>query len=39
MDGIAARRLTAPELERNFADIHVPLDRKRALVEASRCYF
>jgi glutamate synthase (NADPH/NADH) small chain len=39
MDGIAARRLTADELERNFADIHVPLDRKRALIEASRCYF
>lgn len=39
MDGIAARRLTAQQLEQNFADIHVPLDRKRALVEASRCYF
>jgi dihydropyrimidine dehydrogenase (NAD+) subunit PreT len=39
MDGIAARRLTAQELEGNFADIHVPLDRKRALIEASRCYF
>jgi dihydropyrimidine dehydrogenase (NAD+) subunit PreT len=39
MDGIAAGRLTADELERNFSDIHVPLDRKRALVEASRCYF
>jgi dihydropyrimidine dehydrogenase (NAD+) subunit PreT len=39
MDGIAARRLTAKKLEQNFADIHVPLDRKRALIEASRCYF
>jgi len=39
MEGIAARRLAAEELERNFADIHVPLDRKRALIEASRCYF
>ena len=39
MDGIAAGRLTAAELERNFSDIHVPLDRKRALVEANRCYF
>ena len=29
MDGIAAGRLTAAELERNFSDIHVPLDRKR----------
>ena len=39
MDDIAARRLGPEELERNFADIHVPLDRKRALIEASRCYF
>jgi len=37
--GIAARRLSADELTRNFADIHVPLDRERALIEASRCYF
>ena len=35
----AARRLSADELARNFADIHVPLDRERALIEASRCYF
>jgi len=39
MDDIAARRLEADELERKFADIHVPLDRKRALIESSRCYF
>src|SRR5438445_13821634 len=39
MDDIAARRLGPDELERNFADIHVPLDRKRALIEASRCLF
>ena len=37
--GIAARRLGAEDLARNFADIHVPLDRERALIEASRCYF
>ncbi|MBS0220468.1 MAG: NAD(P)-dependent oxidoreductase [Proteobacteria bacterium] len=37
--GIASRRLSAEELSRNFADIHVPLDRERALIEASRCYF
>src|SRR5689334_6677691 len=35
----AARRLSADELARNFADIHVPLDRERSLIEASRCYF
>jgi dihydropyrimidine dehydrogenase (NAD+) subunit PreT len=37
--GIAARRLAPEELERNFADIHVPLDRRRALIEADRCHF
>lgn len=36
---IAAGRLSAEELAHNFADVHPPLDRKRALVEASRCYF
>ncbi|SJZ74041.1 glutamate synthase (NADPH/NADH) small chain [Enhydrobacter aerosaccus] len=36
---LAAQRLTADEIARNFSDIHPPLDRKRALVEASRCYF
>ena len=36
---IAAGRLSAAELDRNFADIHPPLDRKQALIEASRCYF
>ena len=36
---IAARRLAPGELGENFADIHPPLDRKQALVEASRCYF
>jgi glutamate synthase (NADPH/NADH) small chain len=36
---IAANRLTAGEYRRNFDDIEPPLDRKRALVEASRCYF
>lgn len=36
---IAAGRLSAEELARNFADVHPPLDRKRALVESSRCYF
>ena len=35
----AAGRLSAAELDRNFADIHPPLDRKQALIEASRCYF
>ena len=37
--GIAAGRLTAADYETNFADIEVPLDAKRALVDSSRCYF
>jgi len=38
-DGIAAGRL-APELYHdNFADLHPPLDRHEAFVEADRCYF
>ncbi|HUN49939.1 MAG TPA: NAD(P)-dependent oxidoreductase [Candidatus Sulfotelmatobacter sp.] len=36
---IASARLGAEALAENFADIHPPLDRKRALVESSRCYF
>ncbi|HEX2890752.1 NAD(P)-dependent oxidoreductase [Vineibacter terrae] len=36
---IAANRLSADQYQRNFDDIEAPLDRKRALVEASRCYF
>ena len=36
---IAAGRLPAAELAENFADAHPPLDRSRALIEASRCYF
>lgn len=36
---IAANRLPREDYERNFDDIEPPLDRKQALVEASRCYF
>ncbi len=36
---IAAGRLDAAAYAGNFADLHPPLDRKGALVEASRCYF
>ena len=36
---IAAGRLDAERLGRNFADAHPPLDRGTALIEASRCYF
>jgi glutamate synthase (NADPH/NADH) small chain len=36
---IAAGRLPAEQYERNFDDVEPPLERKHALVEASRCYF
>jgi dihydropyrimidine dehydrogenase (NAD+) subunit PreT len=37
--GIAAARLGREAYERNFADLHPPLDAHEALVEADRCYF
>ncbi len=36
---IAAGRLDAAALARNFADISPPLTRDQAVVEANRCYF
>jgi dihydropyrimidine dehydrogenase (NAD+) subunit PreT len=36
---IAAGRLPPEAYRENFADIHPPLDRKAALVEANRCLF
>lgn len=36
---IRAGRLPDSAYAANFADVHPPLDRKAALVEASRCYF
>ncbi|HSG97356.1 MAG TPA: NAD(P)-dependent oxidoreductase [Woeseiaceae bacterium] len=32
-------RLSRDEIEANFADLHPPLSRSAALVEADRCYF
>ncbi|MGH8167400.1 MAG: NAD(P)-dependent oxidoreductase [Woeseiaceae bacterium] len=32
-------RLSAAEIERNFNDLHPPLSRPEALIEADRCYF
>ncbi len=37
--GIAAGRLPAGAYAENFSDLHPPLDRHEALVEADRCYF
>ena len=36
---IRANRLDADEIDRNFADLHPPLGRSEALIEADRCYF
>ncbi len=38
-DGISAGRLTVAEYAANFADLHPPLERHEAFVEAGRCYF
>ncbi|WP_436639825.1 NAD(P)-dependent oxidoreductase [Microbaculum sp. FT89] len=36
---IAAGRLTAEDYKRNFSDLHPPLTRHEATVEADRCFF
>jgi len=36
---IRTGRLSEAEIESNFTDMHPPLDRPGALVEADRCYF
>ncbi len=38
-DGIASGRLAPDDYAANFADLHPPLARHEALVEADRCYF
>ena len=37
--GIHGGRLAPADYERNFSDLHPPLDRHEALVAADRCYF
>jgi dihydropyrimidine dehydrogenase (NAD+) subunit PreT len=36
---VCASRLSRDEIEANFADLHPPLARAEALIEADRCYF
>ena len=36
---IAGKRLPRPLYEKNFSDLHPPLDHREALVESERCYF
>ncbi|MEQ1900042.1 MAG: NAD(P)-dependent oxidoreductase [Devosia sp.] len=38
-DGIVAGRLAPSQYADNFSDLHPPLDRHEAFVEADRCYF
>ncbi len=38
-DRIRAGRLAKSEIDENFADLHPPLSRSEALIEADRCYF
>ncbi len=38
-DGIAPGRLAPEQYAANFSDLHPPLDRHEAFVEADRCYF
>ncbi len=36
---VKSARLTREEIDSNFADLHPPLKRPEALIEADRCYF
>lgn len=38
-DGVQSGRLQPDDYTRNFADVHPPLSRHEAFVEAERCYF
>lgn len=37
--GVRTNRLHKDEIDENFADLHPPLSRSEALIEADRCYF
>lgn len=39
MPDIRAHRLGREDIDRNFSDLHPPLRRSEALIEADRCYF
>lgn len=36
---VRSKRLSKEEIEANFADLHPPLSRAEAFIEADRCYF
>ena len=39
MTDVRPHRLSRDDIDRNFSDLHPPLDRSNALIEAERCYF
>jgi dihydropyrimidine dehydrogenase (NAD+) subunit PreT len=39
MSDIRPHRLSREDIDRNFSDLHPPLRRSEALIEADRCYF
>jgi len=39
MPDIKPHRLSREDIDRNFSDLHPPLRRSEALIEADRCYF
>ena len=39
MSDIRANRLSREDIDSNFGDLHPPLSRPEALIEADRCYF
>jgi len=39
MTDIRPGRLSREDIDRNFSDLHPPLSRSEALIEADRCYF
>ncbi|NIA28227.1 MAG: dihydropyrimidine dehydrogenase, partial [Desulfobulbaceae bacterium] len=39
LSDIRPRRLDKAEIDKNFGELHPPLSRSEALIEADRCYF
>jgi glutamate synthase (NADPH/NADH) small chain len=39
MADVRPHRLSRDDIDRNFSDLHPPLERSQALIEAERCYF
>ena len=39
MADVRTHRLSREDIDSNFSDLHPPLDRSKAVIEAERCYF